>query len=126
MPKRIDAYDIRLGKRVRAYRLSLGMSQSARAEKVGVTFQQIQKYENGANRMAGGRLKKVAAVLGLPIATLLGENENDGNPKIDHSLIEILSQPYAIRLLRAFLAIKPAKERLALVKLAERMRRNPH
>jgi transcriptional regulator with XRE-family HTH domain len=126
MPKRIDAYDIRLGKRVRAYRLSLGMSQSALAEKVGVTFQQIQKYENGANRMAGGRLKKVAAVLGLPIATLLGENENDGNPKIDHSLIEILSQPYAIRLLRAFLAIKPAKERLALVKLAERMRRNPH
>jgi transcriptional regulator with XRE-family HTH domain len=126
MPKRIDAYDIRLGKRVRAYRLSLGMSQSALAEKVGVTFQQIQKYENGANRMAGGRLKKVAAVLGLPIATLLGENENDGNPKIDHSLIEILSQPYAIRLLRAFLAIKPAKERLALVKLAERMGRNPH
>src|ERR1700722_9795891 len=117
MPKRIDAYDIRLGKRVRAYRLSLGMSQSALAEKVGVTFQQIQKYENGANRMAGGRLKKVAAVLGLPIATLL--DENDGNPKIDHSLIEILSQPYAIRLLRAFLAIKPAKERLALVKLAE-------
>src|ERR1700683_4510991 len=122
MPKRIDAYDIRLGKRVRAYRLSLGMSQPARTEKVGVTFQQIQKYENGANRMAGGRLKKVAAVLGLPIATLLGENENDGNPKIDHSLIEILSQPYAIRLLRAFLA----KKRLALVKLAERMRRNPH
>jgi transcriptional regulator with XRE-family HTH domain len=126
MPKRIDAYDIRLGKRVRAYRISLGMSQSALAEKVGVTFQQIQKYENGANRMAGGRLKKVAAVLGLPIATLLDENENDGNPKIDHSLIEILSQPYAIRLLRAFLAIKPAKERLALVKLAERMGQKPH
>jgi transcriptional regulator with XRE-family HTH domain len=130
MPRRIDAYDIRLGKRVRAYRISLGMSQSALAEKVGVTFQQIQKYESGANRMAGGRLKKVAAVLGLPIATLLdeneNENENDGNPKIDHSLIEILSQPYAIRLLRALLAIKPAKERLALVKLAERMRRNPH
>jgi transcriptional regulator with XRE-family HTH domain len=126
MPKRIDAYDIRLAKRVRAYRISLGMSQSALAEKVGVTFQQIQKYENGANRMAGGRLKKVAAVLGLPIATLLDENENGGNPKIDHSLIEILSQPYAIRLLRAFLAVKPAKERLALVKLAERMGRNPH
>jgi transcriptional regulator with XRE-family HTH domain len=126
MPRRIDAYDIRLGKRVRAYRISLGMSQSALAEKVGVTFQQIQKYESGANRMAGGRLKKVADVLGLPIATLLDENENGGNPKIDHSLIEILSQPYATRLLRAFLGIKPAKERLALVKLAERMGRNPH
>jgi transcriptional regulator with XRE-family HTH domain len=125
MPKRADAFDIRLGKRVRAYRISVGMTQSALAEKVGVTFQQIQKYENGANRMAGGRLKKVAAVLGLPMATLLDENEN-GNPKVDGSLIEILSEPYAARLLRAFFAIKPAKERLALVKLAERMGRKPH
>jgi transcriptional regulator with XRE-family HTH domain len=126
MPKRADAFDIRLGKRVRAYRISVGMTQSALAEKVGVTFQQIQKYENGANRMAGGRLKKVAAVLGLPMATLLDENESGGNPNIDGSLIEILSQPHAARLLRAFLAIEPAKERLALVKLAERMARNPH
>jgi transcriptional regulator with XRE-family HTH domain len=125
MPKRADAFDIRLGKRVRAYRISVGMTQSALGEKVGVTFQQIQKYENGANRMAGGRLKKVAAVLGLPMATLLDENESGGNPNIDGSLIEILSQPHAARLLRAFLAIEPAKERVALVKLAERMARNP-
>ena len=73
MPKRADAFDISLGKRVRAYRISLGMSQSALAEKVGVTFQQIQKYENGINRMAAGRLKRVAAVLGLPIAAFFGE-----------------------------------------------------
>lgn len=126
MPKRADAFDIRLGKRLRAYRISLGITQSALAEKVGVSFQQIQKYENGANRMAGGRLKRVAAVLGLPIAALLGENEGGGNPKIDDLLTEVLSQPHATRLLRAFLAIKPAKERLALVKLAERMGRNPH
>ena len=126
MPKRADAFDIRLGKRLRAYRISLGITQSALAEKVGVSFQQIQKYENGANRMAGGRLKRVAAVLGLPIAALLGENEGGGNPKIDDLLTEVLSQPHATRLLRAFLAIKPAKERLALVKLAERMGRSPH
>jgi len=126
MPKRADAFDIRLGKRLRAYRISLGITQSALAEKVGVSFQQIQKYENGANRMAGGRLKRVAAVLGLPIAALLGENESGGNPKTDDLLTEVLSQPHATRLLRAFLAIKPAKERLALVKLAERMGRNPH
>ena len=125
MPKRADAFDIRLGKRVRAYRISLGMSQSALAEKVGVTFQQIQKYENGTNRIAGGRLKRVAAVLGVPIAVFLGEDESGGNANTDDLLTEILSQPYATRLLRAFHAIKAAKERLALVKLAERMGRNP-
>ncbi|MGA8612710.1 MAG: helix-turn-helix transcriptional regulator [Xanthobacteraceae bacterium] len=125
MPKRADAFDISVGKRVRAYRISLGMSQSALAEKVGVTFQQIQKYENGINRMAAGRLKRVAAVLGLPIAALLGENKSGGNGNTDDLLTEILSQPYATRLLRAFRAIKPAKERRALVKLAERMGRNP-
>jgi transcriptional regulator with XRE-family HTH domain len=125
MPKRIDAADIRLGKSVRAYRISLGISQSALAEKVGVTFQQIQKYESGANRIAGGRLKKVAAVLGVPIAALFGENDGGGNANTEVLLTEILSQPYAARLLRAFQAIKHPKERLALVKHAEHMGRNP-
>jgi transcriptional regulator with XRE-family HTH domain len=125
MPKRADAFDIRVGKRVRAYRISLGVSQSALAEKVGVTFQQIQKYENGTNRMAASRLKSVAAVLGLPIAALLGENKSGGNANTDDLLTEILSKPYATRLLRAFGAIKHAKERRALVKLAERMARSP-
>jgi transcriptional regulator with XRE-family HTH domain len=125
MPKRKDAVDIGLGKRVRAYRISLGMSQSALAEKVGVTFQQIQKYESGANRIAGGRLKKVATVLGVPIAILFGDAEGSGNANTDDLLTEVLSQPYAARLLRAFHAIKAAKERLTLVKLAERMGQNP-
>jgi transcriptional regulator with XRE-family HTH domain len=124
MPKRIDAVDIRVGKRVRAYRISLGMTQSALAEKVGVTFQQIQKYENGANRMAGSRLKEVAAVLGVPIAALFGEDESGGNANTYVLLTEILFQPHVTRLLRAFHAIKDAKKRLALVKLAECMRQN--
>jgi transcriptional regulator with XRE-family HTH domain len=124
MPKHIDAFDIRLGKRVRAYRISLGISQSALAEKVGVTFQQIQKYERGTNRIAGGRLKKVAAVLGIPIATLFGDGESDGDANTDDLLTEILSQPQAARLLRAFRAIKQAKKRLFLVRLAERMGKN--
>jgi transcriptional regulator with XRE-family HTH domain len=124
MPKRIDAVDIRLGKRIRVYRISLGISQSALAEKVGVTFQQIQKYERGANRIAGGRLKKVAAVLSVPIAALFGDDESGGKANTNDLLMEILSQPYAARLLRAFHAIKHAKKRLALVKLAERMGKN--
>jgi transcriptional regulator with XRE-family HTH domain len=119
MAKHIDPVDVRVGKRVRAYRLGQKMSQSALGEKVGVTFQQIQKYERGTNRMGSSRLKKVATILGVPVAALFGEDENGGEGTIDGLLTEVLSQPHATRLVRAFHAIKDSKQRLALVLLAE-------
>jgi len=119
MAKYIDPVDVRVGKRVRAYRLGLKMSQSTLGEKVGVTFQQIQKYERGANRMGSSRLKKVATILGVPVAALFGEDENGSEGTIDGLLTEVLSQPHATRLVRAFHAIKDSKQRLALVLLAE-------
>jgi len=121
MAKRIDAIDVHVGKRVRAYRLSRGMSQAALGEKIGVTFQQIQKYERGVNRMGGSRLKKVATALDVPVAALFGEDEKGGEAA--DVLTHILSKQYAIRLLRAFDAIKNKKERLALVLVAEQMGR---
>jgi len=121
MAKRIDPIDVLVGQRVRAYRLSRGMSQSALGEKVGVTFQQIQKYERGANRMGGSRLKKIATILGVNVAAFFGEDECAGRENIDDLLTEVLSQRYATRLLRAFGAIKDEKQRLALVQLAESM-----
>jgi transcriptional regulator with XRE-family HTH domain len=70
--------DSHVGERVRARRLELGMSQTALAEAVGITFQQIQKYENGANRVSASRLWQFAAVLGVPVDFFfdgLGKNE---------------------------------------------------
>jgi transcriptional regulator with XRE-family HTH domain len=60
----IDAY---VAERVRAARIKSGMSQEKLGDLVGVTFQQIQKYENGINRISAGRLYQISAVLGLPI-----------------------------------------------------------
>ena len=117
MAKRIEPVDVLVGRRVRAYRLSLGMSQTTLGEKVGVTFQQIQKYERGTNRIGSSRLKKVATVLGVGVGALFNEPESD-QAGLD-PLTEITSLPHAARLLKAFAGITDEKLRLALVKLAE-------
>jgi|SRR5208282_2602113 len=117
MAKRIEPVDVLVGQRVRAYRLARRMSQSALAEKVGVTFQQIQKYEKGTNRIGSSRLKKLSTVLGVGIAALFGERESDQSGH--DPLTKVLSQPYAARLLEAFGEISEVKLRLALLKLAE-------
>jgi len=117
MPKRIERVDILVGQRVRAYRLARQMSQSALAEKVGVSFQQIQKYEKGTNRMGSGRLDRIATVLGVGITALFAERDGarSGADPVDG----LLAQPHAARLLKAFCDITEAELRVALVKLAE-------
>jgi len=119
MPKRVEAVDVQVGQRVRAFRLARGMSQTALAEKVGVTFQQIQKYEKGINRIGSSRLKRVANVLGVGIASLFAEEGSASERTGRDPLAEMLSQPNAARLLQAFGGINKSKLRLALVNLAE-------
>src|SRR5215510_3635536 len=68
MNKRPNPVDVHVGSRVRMRRLMLGMSQEALAEAFGLSFQQVQKYEKGMNRMGSSRLQKAADVLGVDIA----------------------------------------------------------
>src|ERR1700752_1246864 len=70
LPKKPTSIDVAVGRNVRIWRMARGMSQAHLASRLGVTFQQLQKYEVGANRIGTGRLVKVAAVLSIPIATL--------------------------------------------------------
>jgi len=121
-PKRAEVVDVLVGQRVRAYRLSLGMSQMTLGEKVGVTFQQIQKYERGANRIGSSRLKKLATVLGVEIGALFAEREGDLSGQ--DPLTTIASLPHAARLLKAFAAIPDNELRLSLVKLAEGLQKS--
>ncbi|RZJ00004.1 MAG: XRE family transcriptional regulator [Brevundimonas sp.] len=60
------AFDNEVGARIRAGRLAAGMTQSVLAKQAGVTFQQMQKYEKGINRVAASRLSSIATALGLP------------------------------------------------------------
>ncbi|HRK64072.1 MAG TPA: helix-turn-helix transcriptional regulator, partial [Terricaulis sp.] len=62
-----SAVDRKLGERVRARRLEIGMSQERLAELLGVTFQQVQKYDKGINRMAASRLYDMSAALDMPM-----------------------------------------------------------
>ncbi|HEX3952578.1 MAG TPA: helix-turn-helix transcriptional regulator [Stellaceae bacterium] len=63
-----DPVDIHVGARVRTRRLLIGMNQESLARALGLTFQQVQKYEGGANRVSASRLSRIAEVLGVPIA----------------------------------------------------------
>jgi transcriptional regulator with XRE-family HTH domain len=57
--------DVEVGQRVQAFRLQKGLSQQKLADQLGITFQQVQKYENGADRIGAGRLQAIAAILGV-------------------------------------------------------------
>ena len=69
--KIISPDDVFAGERLRALRIERGLSQSALGERAGVTFQQVQKYEKGANRMTVGRVVHFAQILGVPVTDLL-------------------------------------------------------
>ena len=121
--KKPNPIDIHVGSRIRLRRTMLGMSQEKLGESLGITFQQIQKYENGVNRIGSGRLQKIAAILGVPISALFNEDAKASAAGADQVLTQILSKPDAMRLLWAFDTIKDSKQRLALVNLVEYMGR---
>ncbi|MDX1711410.1 MAG: helix-turn-helix transcriptional regulator [Rhodovibrionaceae bacterium] len=70
--------DVHIGQRVREKRMALGYSQTALAEKLGISFQQVQKYESGANRISGSRLWEMSRVLGEPVSYFF-EGLEEGN-----------------------------------------------
>jgi transcriptional regulator with XRE-family HTH domain len=79
--KRPDPVDIEVGHRIRIERLARGLSQTALATQLGVTFQQVQKYEKGVNRVGAGRLTKIAEVLGIEVSTFFGGKDILGAAK---------------------------------------------
>lgn len=72
-PRSATDFDREIGSRIRLARKAVKMSQTGLADKVGVTFQQIQKYERGTNRVAASRLVQLATVLQKPIGFFLGD-----------------------------------------------------
>jgi len=121
MSRRGDPVDVEIGRRVRAYRIARGLSQTGLGDRVGVTFQQIQKYEKGANRIGGSRLKRIAGVLRVPVSVLFGEDDKGEERAADRLLTEALAERYAARLLKAFGAVKGSGPRRALVEFVEAM-----
>jgi transcriptional regulator with XRE-family HTH domain len=120
--KKPDLIDVEVGQRIRIQRLAAGLSQSELAERIGVTFQQVQKYEKGMNRVGAGRLTKIARVLNVPVGSFF-----DGREEIEQvalqgfdSPLAAMAQPYAYRLLRAYATISDPDLRQTIVEFVER------
>lgn len=123
--KRPDPVDIEVGHRIRIERLSRGLSQTALANKLGVTFQQVQKYEKGVNRVGAGRLTKIAEVLGVQVGSFFTGKEalDDGLSKESgqSSPLKLLTVSGAFRLLRAYAEIDDPNLRRSIVDLVEQI-----
>ena len=117
--KRPDPIDIQVGHRIRIQRVARGMSQSALADQIGVTFQQVQKYEKGANRVGASRLNQIANVLGVSLPSLFDGAPTATEDESGHSPRYLLSKPHSLRLLQGFEKIGNEGTRLALLQLVE-------
>ena len=112
-----DPLDVMVGARIRIFRTHCGMSQSDLAEKIGVAFQQVQKYEKGTNRVGASRLSRIAAVLGVSIGELFEASaEKPGDAK---SPFRLLAGRDALRVLTAFSRMSDPRVRRAIAQLVE-------
>ena len=113
------AIDKKVGQRVRSRRLEVGMSQERLAELLGVTFQQVQKYEKGVNRIAVSRLWDIAAALEMPVSRFFdGLTARGGvaEPR-DGYVDDALATPEGTQLIALFASIKNAKLRRKVLDL---------
>ena len=123
MKKSTGSIDKEIGKRVRMRRISIGMSQEKLGELLDLTFQQVQKYEKGTNRISVGRLVDIAKILGVDIHFFFngiksikaegGFAEEESPPYIS----EVMSTPEGLQLIRTFTGIKNPKVRKSIVQL---------
>jgi transcriptional regulator with XRE-family HTH domain len=129
-PNSIAATDVHVGQRLRARRLELQVSQTRLAGDLGITFQQVQKYENGKNRMGSSRLAQAAQILRVNPSYFF---ENAGLPqefttdnKAVAQVTEFLGDKNALALVRAFQKIKSKETRRGIVNLVSELARPRH
>lgn len=122
--RRVLPADAEVGLRIRSRRLEQRLSQTELANSLGLTFQQIQKYEKGVNRVSAGRLAKIAEVLGVPMTFFFGGSDamgtsRDARSEGASSVFNLLQSRGSVRMLQAFDKIKSRKAREMLVGMAE-------
>ena len=112
-----DPLDAMVGAKIRIFRIHRRISQTELAEQIGVTFQQVQKYEKGTNRIGASRLSRIATVLGIPVGELF---EPSGSKTDDAtSPFRLLAEPGALRVLKAYTRTSDPRVRRAIAELVE-------
>jgi transcriptional regulator with XRE-family HTH domain len=111
--------DKHVGGRVRMRRMILGMSQEKLGDALGLTFQQVQKYEKGTNRIGASRLHHIADILKVPVAFFFerapGQTKVKGDAPSPAYVSDFLTTPDGLALTKAFMQIKNAKLRRSIV-----------
>jgi transcriptional regulator with XRE-family HTH domain len=131
--KSTNPVDHHIGLRIRSRRLALGKSQEWLGDQLGLTFQQVQKYEKGTNRVGGSRMMQIAGALqtepsfffeGSPSSDAAGApRSGNGKRTPDDPLDSFMANRTAIELARAFMKIKKSSRRALLVRIAQEFAR---
>lgn len=132
MPKQTTDVDRLVGLRITALRKARGLSQTALGTAVGVTFQQVQKYEKGTNRISASRLQQISKMLGVPVAFFFDgapADETIGNgfaeaPATTY-VADFLATSEGVQLTKAFVRIKSPRVRRRIVDLVESLGDTP-
>ena len=118
--------DVHVGSRMRLKRTMMGMSQEKLGEKLGVTFQQVQKYEKGTNRISASRLFQLTNILNAPVSFFYdgvhGESKSASGFAEEGSTdfaMDLLNDPETLQLYRAFSSVKDPKIRRRIVDLVK-------
>jgi transcriptional regulator with XRE-family HTH domain len=126
MTKSPEPTDKHVGSMVRMRRLMLDMSQTKLADALGITFQQVQKYENGTNRISASRLQQIAEFLQVPImfffgglSTMQKRGRSARAPIVPDETSALFASSDGIRLVKAYWQIKRQSLRRAIVQLVE-------
>ena len=124
-PNPVDRY---VGSRVRMRRIMLGMSQEKLGDALGLTFQQVQKYEKGTNRVGASRLQQISEILRVPVSFLFEGGPSGGASAENLSeatspayVSDFLATSEGLALTRAFMRIADAKLRRSIVELVEQI-----
>jgi transcriptional regulator with XRE-family HTH domain len=112
--------DEHIGEKIRGYRNQQGISQDELGQKLGVSFQQVQKYEKGVNRVSAARMQQIAQIFSCTVADLLPEQRNGKKAKGLSNVDRIVATRDGSKLVDSFVTIKSENLRAAIVDLAKR------
>jgi transcriptional regulator with XRE-family HTH domain len=123
--KRADAIDKQVGVRVRMRRLMLGMPQQKLAAGLGISFQQVQKYEKGSNRIGASRLRRLAEILRVPVSFFFDDLPVPGRKQalLPSYVADFLASADGLAVAEAFVRIRDKRQRRCIVILVEAMAR---
>ena len=116
--------DVHVGSRVRLRRLVVEMSQEKLVEQLGITFQQVQKYEKGTNRIGASRLYTIAQILGVPVGFFYegltgAERPGFAETQTERYVVDFISSSDGVQLTKAFLRIADPQVRRRIIELVQ-------